>query len=289
MPHARLTDRAVLVLRGEESEHFLQNLVTADIPSIGERTARPSALLTPQGKILFDFLVSRIEGGFRLDCVASIRDALARRLAIYKLRAKVAIEPSDDPVFALWDLSEPADVIIADERFGQAGVGRAYDAGSLPEAPEAEAGDYRALRLRAGILEAETDFPQTEMFPHDVLLDQNGGVSFRKGCYVGQEVVSRMQHRGTARRRAMLVVADRHLTEGAPLTSAGKPIGTLLASAHGEGVAVVRIDKLAAALVRGEGACVDGVPVDLSIPPWAGYALPEPAPAGGEAGDGSDS
>lgn len=275
MPISRLTDRACLLVEGAEAEHFLQNLVTADIPTIAPGQLRPSALLTPQGKILFDFLVGRTDTGFRLECAANVRDALAKRLTLYKLRAKVTITAVDDAVHAIFDEAPAGDATATyvDDRFGDGAVRRLY--GDLPEGTETVPDEaYRDRRIHAGIAEADTDYPASELFPHDVLLDQNGGVSFKKGCFVGQEVVSRMQHRGTARRRLLLIEGERHLTTGADVTAGGPAaIGTLYAATGNAGFAVLRIDKLARALAEGHAVSVDGVPVEASVPPWAGFAL----------------
>ncbi|UIJ70551.1 folate-binding protein YgfZ [Aurantimonas sp. HBX-1] len=283
MPVARLADRATLLVTGEPAEHFLQTLVTADLDSLAEGEMRPSALLTPQGKILFDFLIGRVPGGFRLDIAKPAAEAFAKRLALYRLRTKVAIEPSDEPVHALWDEDAPG--ALRDQRFPDP-VWRVY--GAAPEGVEhCEPADFERLRIRAGVAEAETDYSASEVFPHDVLLDQNGGVSFKKGCFVGQEVVSRMQHRGTARRRLMLVEADGHLTPGVNIEAGGRTIGTVLSAAGCDGFALIRIDKLADALVADAELTADGVTVTATVPPWAGFALPEPAAAGAatDAGD----
>ncbi len=277
MPFARLADRSTLVVSGEPAEEFLQNLVTADIPTIPPGEARPSALLTPQGKILFDFLVSRTEAGFRIEVAASARADLVKRLTLYRLRTKVAIEPEDVPVFALWDEGDaPRPGLVRDRRFSGEPVWRAYDEAAITDLVEAPAEDLRALRLRSGVVEAEADFPASDVFPHDVLLDQNGGVSFKKGCYVGQEVVSRMQHRGTARRRLMLVSGERHLTPGSDIQASGRAIGTLWSAVGTEGVALVRLDRLVDAMGAGATLAVDGVPVELRLPSWAGFDLPAP-------------
>ena len=277
MSYARLTDRSMLDVTGEEAESFLQNLVTSDLDLLVPGEVRPSALLTPQGKILFDFLLSRSDAGVRIDVARQARAALAKRLALYKLRAKVSVAESEDGVFAVLD--SPAEA-LPDRRFPDGTVGRAY--GAAPEASdEVPAAVFDAMRIRAGVAEAEKDFPAADVFPHDVLLDQNGGVSFKKGCYVGQEVVSRMQHRGTARRRIVLLQADGHLSPGATILAGDKLIGTVLsaipglAGDGGDGMALVRIDRLALALAQDTVLSVDGVPVDVTIPAWAGYALPE--------------
>ncbi len=274
MPSAPLQDRATLSVTGPDAIPFLDNLVTAKLDDLAADEARPAALLTPQGKIQFDFLVSPIPDGLRLDVAESARDALARRLALYKLRAKVEIAPLDEAVATAWDEAREG---VRDMRFPDRSVLRLY--GPAANGAHGDAGDFRALRIAAGVAEAEADFPAADVFPHDVLLDQNGGVSFRKGCYVGQEVVSRMQHRGTARRRIMVLRAERHITPGANVEAGGKTIGTVLSSADTVAMAMMRIDRLADALTADLPLTADGAPVEAEVPAWAGYSLPQPGTA----------
>ncbi|KTR06233.1 aminomethyltransferase [Aureimonas ureilytica] len=279
MPSARLTDRAVLILSGADAQDFLQNLVTADLGKLTPGEVRPAALLMPQGKILFDFLVSQTSEALRLDVAAGARGDLAKRLTLYKLRAKVEIKPSDEAVAALWGEDSLGPEALIDRRFPD-GVFRLY--GAAAEAAGEDAAGFERLRLSLGIAEAERDFPASDVFPHDVLLDQNEGVSFKKGCYVGQEVVSRMQHRGTARRRIMVLRAERHLTPGASIEAGGKSLGTVLSASESLGIGMIRIDRLADALRAGQTLSADGVPIEAEVPAWAGYTLPD----AGEAGDG---
>ncbi|HEY9058359.1 MAG TPA: folate-binding protein YgfZ [Aurantimonas sp.] len=276
MPYAQLPERTVLAVTGDDADHFLQTLVTADLDRLGATEMRPSALLTPQGKVLFEFLIGRIEGGYRLDCAASAATDLKKRLTLYRLRSKVTIAIDEIPVLAVWqENTEQVAGLLVDRRFPDGDVERLY--GAPPAGIEAaDPADYRALRVRSGIAEAETDYPGSDVFPHDVLLDQNGGVSFKKGCFVGQEVVSRMQHRGTARRRLMLLSGERHLTPGANIEAGGKAIGTVLATTGTDGFGFVRIDRLADMVARGETLSSDGVKLTATIPPWAGFSLPEP-------------
>ncbi|MBB3998922.1 CAF17-like 4Fe-4S cluster assembly/insertion protein YgfZ [Aureimonas pseudogalii] len=277
MSSARLPDRAVLLVGGPEAEPFLQNLVTADLDALPAGEARPAALLTPQGKILFDFLISRAADGLRLDVAAGARADLAKRLTLYRLRAKVTLTPVGDAVAAVWDTGEmPADA-LRDTRF-PAPVFRLY--GTAAEAAGSDVAGFETLRLAEAVAEAERDFPASDVFPHDVLLDQNGGVSFRKGCYVGQEVVSRMQHRGTARRRLMVLRAEGHLTPGANVEAGGRTIGTVLSAAGALGMGMIRIDKMADALRADATLSADGVPLEAEVPEWAGYTLPEATAAG---------
>ena len=289
MPFAHLPDRTIFTVTGEAAEDFLQTLITADLGKLGDGEMRPSALLTPQGKILFDFLIGRIPGGFRLDCAKAAAADLTKRLILYRLRTKVVIEPVDKPVLALWDVAGPSGDLphnmMIDRRFADTQVWRVYGkapAGALAGIEEASREAFRALRIQSGIAEAETDFPGSDVFPHDVLYDQNGGVSFKKGCFVGQEVVSRMQHRGTARRRLMLLSAQNHLTPGASILAGegetARSIGTVLAATGRDGFGFLRIDRLADALAAGRRLSADGVPLDASIPSWAGFALPATAP-----------
>jgi folate-binding protein YgfZ len=269
-------DRALVLVSGETAAEFLQALITTDLTGVGAHDVLPGALLTPQGKILFDFLVSRTEDGIRLETAASDGPALLKRLMLYKLRAPITLglEAPADVAVSL----APVDGGFADMRFAKAGTPayRLYgEAGS-----EAGAADLDALRIAAGIAVSGRDFALQDAFPHDVLLDRNGGLSFRKGCYVGQEVVSRMQHRGTARRRVVTVEAAIDLPQsGTTITAGGKAIGTLGSVLSDRGLAIVRIDKAGEALADGVDILAGDVPVRLALPAWSGLAFPEPTQA----------
>lgn len=271
MPAVTLAGRAHITVAGGDAEDFLQGLITSDVVTLPEGEARAAALLTPQGKILFDFLVSRApSGGFLIEAAEGQRDALVKRLAIYKLRAAVTISPlAETHATITWD-SEGEGVV--DGRFLKAGqrVLRRPGAGGSDE-PAA----YDALRIACGIVESDRDFALSDVFPHDVLLDLSGGVSFRKGCFVGQEVVSRMQHRGTARRRPVILRAELPLpASGTELTAEGKPIGTLGTVVGRDGLAIVRIDRVADAMRAGAPILAGGVEVEARLPEWTGLDFP---------------
>jgi folate-binding protein YgfZ len=283
MPVAHLEDRAILTVSGGEAEHFLQNLITADLSTLKDGEIRSAALLSPQGKILFDFLVSRAgEGVFRLECRADVADDFVRRLMLYRLRAKVAIatEPVA-PIAVIWEpdgVSSGERQKLADSRF-RGTVLRRYDQ-PLPPA-DATKGDWNAYRIASGIAESGADYALGDAFPHDVLLDQVGGIGFQKGCYVGQEVVSRMQHRGTARRRVLVVHGESPLpAPGAEITAGGRAIGTLGSVSGNAGLAVVRIDRVRDAMDRGDAIMAGDVPIDLTIPEWAEFTYPQAADTG---------
>lgn len=292
MPTAHLRDRAVVSVEGPDAEHFLQNIVTTDLDQLSAGEAKPCALLTPQGKILFDFLISRHgEQGFLLDLRADTADDFMRRLMLYRLRAKAQIAKQDQLlVLAGWqdDSAASSDesgrsrsdlLSLADRRFpAEADVRRLYAEAAQDDATVE---DWNRLRIAHGIAESGTDYALADAFPHDVLLDETGGVGFRKGCYVGQEVVSRMQHRGTARRRVMLVGGEASLPPvGTEIRANDRPIGTLGSVDGTHGLAIVRIDRVKSAQDAGHAITAGDVPVTLSIPGWATYTLPQDAPAG---------
>ncbi|MDV4154420.1 MULTISPECIES: CAF17-like 4Fe-4S cluster assembly/insertion protein YgfZ [Rhizobium] len=285
MPAVFLKDRSLLFVSGAEAQSFLQNLITTDITALGPDEARPGALLTPQGKILFDFMIWQDGDGYMIETDAGQRDGLLKRLTMYKLRAAVTLSPStEEGVTVSWggDAEDVGDKQGArgshgarDSRFAKAGVTLTRRAGRHGDGAEAL---YDALRISHGIVTSGSDFALQDAFPHDVLMDFNGGLSFRKGCYVGQEVVSRMQHRGTARRRVVTVSAGTALPEtGTEITAAGKPVGTLGSVDGDHGLAIVRIDRAGAAMAAGTPLLAGDTPVSLVLPAWSGLVFPASA------------
>lgn len=275
MPAAYLEARRLIRLSGADCSDFLQGLITADVASLEAGLAQPAALLTPQGKILFDFLFWRDGDGFIIDIDASLRDAFIKRLMLYRLRAAVEITPiGDEGVTVYWDEGN-VEGGVEDGRFRAAGLVVFRKAGHHADGRESA---YRALRIAHGIAMSGFDYALSDAFPHDVLMDLNGGVSFRKGCFVGQEVVSRMKHRGTARRRPVTVNASAPLPpSGTELFADGKPLGTLGTVIGAQALAIVRIDRVGAALAAGSTIHAGDVPVTLSLPDWTGLAFPDGA------------
>ncbi len=285
MPSALLKDRTLVSVSGPDAEHFLQNILTTDLDRLAPGEAKPGALLAPQGKILFDFLISHASNNaFLLECRADIADDFIRRLMLYRLRAKVEIAKRYQEVVAVsWDndltlpnsestTSHSDSSSVRDLRFPKP-VYRSY--GDLPDEGRAEA-DWSALRVAYGIAESGADYALGDAFPHDVLLDQMDGIGFRKGCYIGQEVVSRMQHRGTARRRVLLVAGDRPLpATGTEITANGRVVGTLGTVAGNAGLAIARVDRVKDAIDSGTPLLAGDVRVDLSIPGWAKFSFPQ--------------
>ncbi|UWU22131.1 folate-binding protein YgfZ [Rhizobium sp. CB3060] len=271
MPAVFLRDRSFLRVTGAEAEAFLHNLITTDLASLGTDEARPGALLTPQGKILFDFMIWRDGPGFLLETDATQRDGFLKRLTMYRLRAPVDFAAMEmEGVTVAW--GENATESRKDSRFAKAGI-------TLTRTPGQDGDDaqalYQTLRIANGIAVSGQDFALQDAFPHDVLMDLNGGLGFRKGCYVGQEVVSRMQHRGTARRRVVIVSGSADLpATGTELTADGKPIGTLGSIEGAKGLAIVRIDRAGEAIAADTPILAADREVSLALPAWSGLSFP---------------
>ena len=274
-------DRAVVAVGGPDAPTLLGDLVTGDTVGLDHTRAGYAALLTPQGKILFDFLVFRDEDRFLLDAPADSATALVQRLTLYRLRSNVDISPLRDArVVAAWgEHVRDLPGLVPDPRLADLGARGilAPDQEIDPAlAAPADAAAYHARRIALGVPQAGADFGYGEVFPHDIAMDQLGGVDFRKGCYVGQEVVSRMQHRGTARRRIVLVASQSPLPEaGTALKDGEKPVGILGSAAGTHGIAIVRLDRAGEALQAGRAIDAGGAPVTLEIPAWASYGWPE--------------
>lgn len=267
-----LPGRSVLGVTGADAVGFLQGLVTSDVEGLAPGAAGYAALLTPQGKILFDFLLQRQEDGFLIDCAAAQREALIKRLGFYKLRAKVAVAARDDLKVVVAD--EPAAGLFADPRMAALGF-RGYLAGDYPEASA-----YEARRIGLGIADSEADIGSGELFPHEANLDQLNGLSFTKGCYVGQEVVSRMEHRGTARNRILPLRLDGTApAKGTPILAGAKQIGTILSCAGDHALGLVRLDRLADAAQAGDRLLTDSVPVHVIKPAFARFDIVIPQAA----------
>ena len=277
MPAVFLKDRSLLSVGGADAQSFLQNLITTDITSLAADEARPGALLTPQGKILFDFMIWQDGDGYMIETDAGQRDALLKRLTMYKLRAAVTLAPvAEEGISVCWgEDTDGVSLGVRDSRFTKAGLTLTRRPGRHGDGAEAL---YDALRIAHGIATSGSDFSLQDAFPHDVLMDLNGGLSFKKGCYVGQEVVSRMQHRGTARRRVVTVSAATALPgTGTEITAAGKPVGTLGSIDGGSGLAIVRIDRAGAAMAEGTPLLAGGTAVSLTLPQWSGLVFPTSA------------
>jgi folate-binding protein YgfZ len=279
MKAALLSDRSVLRISGDPARHFLNNLVTSQIEMLAPGDARYAALLTPQGKIVADFLVvaaPESEGGFYIDCPAELAAELVQKLTFYRLRAKVTIEKSELAVLAIWDddktTQEPAAraLLYRDPRLPALGLrlmippAAARDAAAELGATLVDAAEYDAHRIALGVPKGGVDFGYADAFPHDADLDKLHGVDFRKGCFVGQEVVSRVEHRGTARNRIVPIRFEGAAPPAGTAIMAGeKSVGIVGSSAGGLGLAMLRVDRAGEALSAGATLTAGGMALHL--------------------------
>jgi folate-binding protein YgfZ len=266
MEPVHLKDRAVIALEGGEAREFLQGLVTNDLKDLAPATGLYAALLTPQGKILFDFLMTEGDGAVLLDCAAVRAEALVKRLTMYRLRAKIeiAVRPQLSVYAGLTGRPAERAVTFADPRLAALGSRSIGAAAEMPDFLQGPA-SYHAERLALGVPEG-SDFGSDKIFALDAGLDELGAVAFDKGCYVGQELTARMKHRGTARKRILTVRADGALPpSGTTVASDGQELGEIIATYGSEGFALIRLDRLEEAKAS---PTADSLPVAVIRPAW---------------------
>ena len=289
MKAALLPDRGVVKVAGDDARRFLNGLVTSDIDAVTPASPRFAALLTPQGKILADCIIAEAPaedgGGFFLDVPRALATSLVDRLNFYKLRAKVMAEDLSEilGVLAAWDGTGATDygLVYPDPRLPELGLRvmlpphRAADGAADLGAELVDAAAYEDHRIALGIPRGGLDFAYGDAYPHETDMDQLNGVDFAKGCYVGQEVVSRIEHRARARSRVVPVAFDGFAPEvGVSVTAGGKPVGTMGSATAGRGLALVRLDRVEEALAAGATLDAGGIALRLVRPSWARFAWP---------------
>lgn len=283
MANFHLSAHEVVRVSGEDARKLLNDTLTCRFDEELRGAGRWFALLSPQGKIQIEGLVTEAQGAFWFDIEAGLVADFVKRMKLYRLRAKVEIEPVTSRA-VMWspDGDRPEGPSVIAYRDARApGLGTRYfvpledvAAQTTPGVDPAVA--YNAARIAAGVAEFGVDFGVNEVFPHDIGMDLLQGVDFKKGCYVGQEVVSRMQHRGTARRRPVIVsgIPDGAAT-GAPVMIGEREAGTIGLPVNGKAIGVLRLDRIDGAAPSTLG----GLPVTLELPSWATYKFGEVAPA----------
>ena len=274
MPYASLLeDRSVIAVKGAEARSFLQGLISNDMEDCAPGKGIYAALLTPQGKILFEFFVTELEDRFLVDCATARAPDLVKRLTFYKLRAKVDIALATDlKVAAAWNgtpMTTSDLAAFADPRLPALGVRLI---GPLPQLQGAianiQAGDYRSHLLDLGVPDS-ADVPPDTVFALDAGFEELGAVDFRKGCYVGQEVTARMKHRASARRRFLVAQVDGDLPPpGTKLEASGREVGLLATGLNGRALALVRLDRVDEAASAGDDISAMGQKVRLERPSW---------------------
>ena len=269
---AKLDERGAIRIGGSDRDKFLQGLVTNDLEPLGGTPGRAvyAGLLSPQGKILFDFFVVRDGETLLLDVKRSKAAELAKRLQLYKLRADVTVQDVSDgvEVAATWSASDAVDadpaapgvVQYRDPRTSAAGSRIIAASGHLPPT-NASASDYDAHRVSLGIPEGGKDFDFGDAYPHEAGFDIFNGVSFKKGCYVGQEIVARMQNKSVVRKRVIPITSSAPLSGGSDVLFGEVPIGKVGTTAHNIALALVRLDRAAEAEDKGVPLTANGITI----------------------------
>ncbi|WP_409433550.1 YgfZ/GcvT domain-containing protein [Litorimonas sp. RW-G-Af-16] len=237
MPIASL-DRTVIRLSGDGVVAWLEGLITNDLSA----PLTFAALLTPQGKIIADFFVAKHGDELLLDTPTKFAADLQKRLRMYRLRAPIEIEETDLNVFALWD--GDGNEGLVDPR--HASLGRRLIAKDYLDGD----GDYNAHRLSLGVVDSTWDFESQTTFPADANMDLMHGVNFSKGCFVGQEVVSRMKRMTTVKKRMRGLILNGAAKAGDRIFCAERVVGDVV-SVHGQmGMGLIRLDRWKAAAVE---------------------------------------
>lgn len=286
MPVIHLTDRALIRASGPEAAKFLQGVLTCNVLTMAPGDARYGALLYPQGKILADFLLLRdAEESFLFDVPAEQAAAVLKRLVFHRLRAKLELKPEPDLAIAavFGDSAAPEGIAFSDPRLAALGQ-RVVLPKAAAEALPSDMAPYEAHRVGLGIPKGGVDFPYEDTFPHEADMDQLGGVDFHKGCYVGQEVVSRMEHRTTPRNRLVEAIFPGPAVPGAEITAGEKVVGRVGSAAGGRAIASVRLDRATDAAAAGVPLTAAGVTVELRRPGWANFSMQYEKAAGPLAG-----
>ncbi|MFN4209180.1 MAG: YgfZ/GcvT domain-containing protein [Devosia sp.] len=263
-------DRAVFRFSGPDAHKLLNDVVTGEIPATGSgegEVAAAWALLSAQGKILAEGLAGHAEDAIWVDVHQSVADDFFKRMKMYRLRAQATIDDLRETHRVGFAQDEEPTGIRHTDRMGP------IDMGYRTIAPiEATAGWvqddalYHAERIGVGIAHQGNDFPANDAFAHDIGLDILDGIDFGKGCYVGQEVVSRMKHRGTARRRPV-IVSGIDAPAGSAVVAGGREAGTIGQVVDGMAVAILRLDRI----TDPAAVTVEGKPVGVALPVWATY------------------
>ncbi len=283
-PFAYLPNRAILSLTGPDTIALLERLVTNDTSDWAPGTTRYGALLTPQGKILADYLAVRTADGVLLDVDKAEVEALAKRMKMFRLRAEVEIEILED-VFVVAGIEDAPEGVRPISGAQHVYLDPRYPGGRLRGLATKESwaawygyhpaewsrpiNEYHADRIAKAIPEQGTDFGSADVFPSDINMDVLAGVALNKGCFVGQEVVSRMHRRGKIRKRTFRVDLSQAgaASPGDDIT-APLPIGTLTSVEGAEALALVRVDRLIKAEADGAAFQVNESSVTIAKPAW---------------------
>jgi folate-binding protein YgfZ len=288
-----LADRGVIRLDGPEAREFLQGLVSNDVRRVGPERAIYAALLSPQGKYLFDFIIAEHDGALLLDTEAARLADLVRRLTMYKLRAKVTVADASGQFAVAAAFGPDAAITLGFAPAAEAGSALAFAGGVatldprlaslgarliLPrdgaDAALAASGlaagtaeEWDAWRLGLGVPDSSRDILIDKSFLLESNFEEMNGVDFNKGCYVGQETTTRSKFRGNVRKRIFRVEAAEGTVPppGTPLMGGGREVGTMRSGRNAQGLAMVRLEELATA---GGTLTAEGISLRAIKPDW---------------------
>jgi folate-binding protein YgfZ len=270
--------RSILEIAGDDRLSFLQGIITQDTAKLNPGHGIFTALLSPQGKILHDFFLITHGDAILLDCDATQKETLFKRLTMYKLRAKVTItDQSDAWQIAYRTRAEFSDIghlshkkhllLLTDPRAAELGERLYIAAGQLTPKDTALMDEYHRHRILLGVPDGAHDI--SEDTPLDGGYDLLNAVSFTKGCYVGQEVTARMHYKNIARRGFYMVQSPSTLPAfGTAITALEKPIGQLRGSQGALGLAMLKFEETQAALESGAPILVDNIALTVTSPTW---------------------
>ena len=291
--YSKLTDRTIVRILGIDGKAFLQDLITNDIAKLTPDSPIFTALLTPQGKLLFDFIVwerakpkqrgqkEKREQGEQgeqketclwLDVDKQSAAQLAKRLNFYKLRAAIEIAITDLPIYALWTEDSTHDLpalstlpvpplvgFAPDPRkkaLGARWIGELPTQEHLQNIVEAPLADYHAHRIACGVPQGIDELGMEQNFPLECNFHELNAIDFQKGCFIGQEVTSRIYRRENIRKKIHVIMADTELTRGQPIiaqiktakadkeTEKMRQVGEVCAIAGQKALALLRQDSL---------------------------------------------
>lgn len=269
-----LAHRALISIAGPDWAAFLKGLCTADIDAVMDDSAKGlfhslhyGAFLRPQGKMICDCILQAVSADeIWLDVPLSERDELLAKLNMYKLRAKVTIVALDRPVFVAFGGDLP--VGFAPDPRG-AIVGATFGFAYTPQAENADTDTWVAFRFRHGFSDPGVDFVQDELYPIDANLDLLDAIDFHKGCFIGQELTSRMKRRGQIKNRILPLIHAGHLVKGAEILLGERKIGEVLNTHDGASLGLMRLDRL-----EGGQATSSGMNLEIDRPDWIKSHVP---------------
>jgi len=283
-------NRAAIKISGPEAQKLLNDVLTGTIPKTSEN-ANWWALLSPQGKIQVDGMIGWVEGknstdidngndgGFYLDVACEAKAQFLRRLNMFKLRADAKIEDLSASHDVGWRKQpDPNSKQIEHKDAREEFIGMAMGTRIIAKKSATENwinnnGDLALKRINLGLCQLAQDFAPDNLFPHDIGMDLLGGIDFSKGCYVGQEVVSRMRHKGVVRKRPVIVTfiegEPDDIKSGEEIVLENKKIGVVGKVIKGKSVGIVRLDRIEKSQISNATICGHGV--ILAVPSWASY------------------